>query len=129
MDNIYFNEILETHKKIQRWLSGSAQQAELPFLLAHFSPLFSMVGVDGVIVDYNGLAAFFSDSFGKSPGFKIGIDEFCELASNGNFSVVSYREHETDNTTNKTVRRLTVVFERSDERIRWRYLQETACVA
>lgn len=57
--NPYFQEVVDAHVDIERWLSGRAEHGLLPALLERFSPHFSMVAARGAALDRAGLDTLF----------------------------------------------------------------------
>lgn len=126
LPNPYFNEVVDAHVDIERWLSGRAEPERLASLLTRFSPDFSMITLSGAVLDYAGVDALFSRGHGVRPGLVIGIDELRSLAVWSDGAVIRYRETQTDGEGRRTVRRSTAVFRReADGLIMWRHLHET----
>ncbi|WP_175776244.1 DUF4440 domain-containing protein [Burkholderia anthina] len=130
LPNPYFNEVVDAHVDIERWLSGRAEPERLASLLLRFSPGFSMITLSGAVLDYTGVDALFSRGHGARPGLVIGIDELRGLAVWSDGAVIGYRETQTDGEGRRTVRRSTAVFRReADGLIVWRHLHETPVAA
>ncbi|AOI75511.1 MULTISPECIES: hypothetical protein [unclassified Burkholderia] len=130
LPNPFFNEVVDTHVDIERWLSGRAEPGRLAMLMARFSPGFSMITTSGTVLDYAGVDALFSRGHGARPGLVIGIDELRALAVWSDGAVIGYRETQTDMEGRRTVRRSTALFRReADGVIVWRHLHETPVAA
>lgn len=117
MQNAGFNEVLEAHVLIRQWLAGDAR----PPLLERFAEGFTMFTLKGAALGKAQLEAFFAQAYGSRPGLSIEIDELHEVAP----GVVTYREHQQDDTGQGNVRWSTVVFDRQGK---WLHLQETAAM-
>ncbi|KAF1024843.1 MAG: hypothetical protein GAK37_03012 [Pseudomonas sp.] len=125
--NDLFDEVIQTHIEIEQWFAGAAPDGTLERLLARFSPDFSMVAPStGARVDCAGVKALFTRLGGQRPGLKITLSELAGLGD----GIVTYREHQIDDSGAQTDRRATAVFERqADGRLLWRHLHETWCQA
>lgn len=122
----FLQEVVDAHVAIEQWLSGQAAVEALAPLLARFSPDFSMVTLQGALLDHVGLIALFSRGHGARPGLHIALDELRGIQAGPHGAVVAYRETQVDGAGRRTVRRSTAVFERAaDGRIAWRHLHET----
>lgn len=126
--NRYFQEVLDAHELISRWLGEArAPQAVCETLLARFSPAFSMVVLSGNRLDYTGLCAFFRTQGGAKAGLEIGIENMQLVAESATGAVVSYQERQQLPGQNATLRYSTVVYELgADGKVMWRHLHETA---
>ncbi|MBV6823973.1 DUF4440 domain-containing protein [Pseudomonas sp. PD9R] len=124
----YFDEVIQAHVAIEKWLAEERDESELEQLLARFSPQFSMVSPMGRVLDFDELNELFLQAGGKKLGFRIELSELRGIALYDGGATVSYREQQTDATGLRTDRRSTVVFEkRADSRVIWRHLHETFC--
>ncbi|MGJ7518679.1 DUF4440 domain-containing protein [Pseudomonas baetica] len=123
----YFDEVIQAHIRIEKWLAEEQDEAELEHLLSRFSPQFSMVSPLGRVLDFDALNELFTLAGGKKLGFRIELSELRGLALHDDGATVSYREQQTDATGLHSDRRSTVVFEKVDGKILWRHLQETFC--
>ena len=123
----YFDEVIQAHIAIEQWLAEERDLSELEQLLMRFSPQFSMVSPLGRVLDFEALHELFLLAGGKKLGFRIELSELRGVALYDGGAVVSYREQQTDATGLHSDRRSTVVFEKVDDRILWRHLQETFC--
>ncbi|HEF4757866.1 TPA: DUF4440 domain-containing protein [Pseudomonas putida] len=123
----YFDEVIQAHIRIEKWLAEEQDPYELDHLLTRFSPQFSMVSPLGRILDFDALSELFTLAGGKKLGFRIELSELRGLALHDSGATVSYREQQTDATGLHSDRRSTVVFEKVDGKILWRHLQETFC--
>ncbi|NUU37206.1 DUF4440 domain-containing protein [Pseudomonas sp. C2B4] len=123
----YFDEVIQSHVAIEKWLAEEQDPSELEHLLTRFSPQFSMVSPLGRVLDFNALEALFMLAGGKKLGFRIELSELRGIALHNDGATVSYREQQTDATGLHSDRRSTVVFEKVDGKILWRHLQETFC--
>ncbi|KAB0498669.1 DUF4440 domain-containing protein [Pseudomonas vancouverensis] len=123
----YFNEVIQAHVAIEQWLAETRDTTELEQLLSRFSADFSMVSPLGRVLDFDALNELFSLAGGKKLGFRIELSDLRGIALYDGGATVSYREQQTDATGLHSDRRSTVVFEKIDERILWRHLQETFC--
>ena len=54
--NPYFNEVIDAHIAIERWLGKGAGEEQA--LLARFTPDFSMIALNGAPLDFTALCAF-----------------------------------------------------------------------
>jgi hypothetical protein len=79
------------------------------------------------VLDFAALSELFLLAGGKKLGFRIELSELRGIALYDGGAVVSYREQQTDATGLHSDRRSSVVFEKVDGKILWRYLQETFC--
>ncbi|ABC36277.1 hypothetical protein [Burkholderia thailandensis] len=128
--NPYFQEVIDAHVDIERWLSGHAEFDRLPALLGRFSPHFSMIATRGAPLDHAGLDELFRRGHGQRPGLRIAIDELQQIGAWRGGAVIGYRETQTDGQGRTNTRRSTVVFERgAASRIVWRHLHETPLAA
>ncbi|WP_160106390.1 DUF4440 domain-containing protein [Pseudomonas izuensis] len=125
----YFDEVIQAHVAIEKWLAEEQDPRELERLLTRFSPQFSMVSPLGRVLDFDALNQLFMLAGGKKLGFRIKLSELHGLALHNGGATVSYREQQTDATGLHSDRRSTVVFEKVDGRILWRHLHETFCSA
>lgn len=114
--NPYFQEVVDAHVDIERWLSGRAEHGLLPALLERFSPHFSMVAARGAALDRAGLDALFRQGRGQRSGLRIEIDELKQIGAWRDGAVIGYRETQTDGEGRSNTRRSTVVFERDAAR-------------
>ncbi|MDZ5435670.1 DUF4440 domain-containing protein [Pseudomonas fluorescens] len=124
----YFDEVIQAHVAIEKWLAEEQDASELECLLTRFSPQFSMVSPLGRVLDFDALEQLFVLAGGKKLGFRIQLSELRGLALHNGGATVSYREQQTDATGLHSDRRSTVVFEKqADGKVLWRHLQETFC--
>ncbi|WP_137803810.1 DUF4440 domain-containing protein [Pseudomonas sp. G(2018)] len=124
----YFDEVIQAHVAIEKWLAEEQDASELERLLTRFSPQFSMVSPLGRVLDFDALEQLFMLAGGKKLGFRIQLSELRGLALHNGGATVSYREQQTDATGLHSDRRSTVVFEKQvDGKVLWRHLQETFC--
>ncbi|MGY2341598.1 DUF4440 domain-containing protein [Pseudomonas sp. SDO5532_S415] len=124
----YFDEVIQAHVAIEKWLAEEQDASELERLLTRFSPQFSMVSPLGRVLDFDALEQLFMLAGGKKLGFRIQLSELRGLALHNGGATVSYREQQTDATGLHSDRRSTVVFEKqADGKVLWRHLQETFC--
>jgi hypothetical protein len=124
----YFDEVIQAHVAIEKWLAEEQDASELECLLTRFSPQFSMVSPLGRVLDFDALEQLFMLAGGKKLGFRIQLSELRGLALHNGGATVSYREQQTDATGLHSDRRSTVVFEKqADGKVLWRHLQETFC--
>ncbi|AWY41087.1 DUF4440 domain-containing protein [Pseudomonas putida] len=123
----YFDEVIQAHVAIEKWLAEEQDPSELDHLLSRFSPQFSMVSPLGRVLDFDALNELFTLAGGKKLGFRIELSELRGIALHEAGATVSYREQQTDATGLHSDRRSTVVFEKVQGRILWRHLQETFC--
>ncbi|AGK51017.1 hypothetical protein BTI_4122 [Burkholderia thailandensis MSMB121] len=124
--NPYFQEVIDAHVDIERWLSGQAEFDRLPALLGRFSPHFSMIAARGTSLDRAGLDELFRRGHGQRPGLRIEIDELQRIGAWRDGAVIGYRETQIDGEDRPNTRRSTVVFEYdAASRIVWRHLHET----
>jgi len=123
----YFDEVIQAHVAIEQWLAEERDASDLEKLLVRFSPQFSMVSPLGRVLDFDALNDLFTLAGGKKLGFRIELSELLGIALYEGGATVSYREQQTDATGLHSDRRSTVVFEKLDDRILWRHLQETFC--
>lgn len=126
--NPYFQEVLDAHQLIQKWLGNKEAKEEVcETLLARFSPAYSMVTMGGGLLDYPKVNAFFRTQRGARPGLKIGISDMRIMAASDHGATVVYRETQQLPGESPTLRFSTVVFEaKQNGRVIWRHLQETA---
>ncbi len=129
--NRYFQEVLDAHQLISRWLGeASAPQDVCETLLARFSPAFSMVALSGNRLDHAGLSAFFRAQGGAKSGLEIGIESMQLVAESATGAVVTYHERQQLPGQNATLRYSTVVYELGEDgKVMWRHLHETAAAA
>ncbi|MDP9655832.1 UNVERIFIED_ORG: hypothetical protein J2W87_003774 [Pseudomonas putida] len=123
----YFDEVIQAHVAIEQWLAEERDASDLEKLLTRFSPQFSMVSPLGRVLDFDALNELFTLAGGKKLGFRIELSELLGIALYEGGATVSYREQQTDAAGLHSDRRSTVVFEKLDDRILWRHLQETFC--
>ena len=124
----YFDEVIQAHIAIEKWLALELDESVLEQLLARFSPQFSMVSPLGRVLDFDALNELFTLAGGKKLGFRIELSELRGIALYDGGATVSYREQQTDATGLHSDRRSTVVFEKqADGRVIWRHLHETFC--
>lgn len=123
----YFDEVIQAHVLIEKWLAEEQDASALERLLSRFSPQFSMVSPLGRALDFAALNELFMLAGGKKLGFRIALSELSGLALHDSGATVSYREQQTDATGLHSDRRSTVVFEKIKGKIVWRHLQETFC--
>ena len=123
----YFDEVIQAHVAIEQWLAEERDTSDLEKLLTRFSAQFSMVSPLGQVLDFDALNDLFTLAGGKKLGFRIELSELLGIALYEGGATVSYREQQTDATGLHSDRRSTVVFEKLDDRILWRHLQETFC--
>ncbi|WP_085715897.1 DUF4440 domain-containing protein [Pseudomonas sp. B28(2017)] len=123
----YFDEVIQAHVAIEKWLAEEQDPSGLDHLLTRFSPQFSMVSPLGRVLDFDALNELFTLAGGKKLGFRIELSELRGIALHDTGATVSYREQQTDATGLHSDRRSTVVFEQVDGKILWRHLQETFC--
>ncbi|QZP35386.1 DUF4440 domain-containing protein [Pseudomonas sp. DR48] len=124
----YFDEVIQAHIAIEKWLALELDESVLEQLLARFSPQFSMVSPLGRVLDFEALSELFMLAGGRKLGFRIELGELRGIALYDGGAVVSYREQQTDATGLHSDRRSTVVFEKqADGKVLWRHLHETFC--
>jgi hypothetical protein len=124
----YFDEVIQAHIAIEKWLALELDESVLEQLLTRFSPQFSMVSPLGRVLDFDALSELFMLAGGRKLGFRIELGELRGIALYDGGAVVSYREQQTDATGLHSDRRSTVVFEQqADGKVLWRHLHETFC--
>jgi hypothetical protein len=124
----YFDEVIQAHIAIEKWLALELDESVLEHLLTRFSPQFSMISPLGRVLDFEALSELFMLAGGKKLGFRIQLSELRGIALYDGGAVVSYREQQTDATGLHSDRRSTVVFEKqADGKVIWRHLHETFC--
>lgn len=124
----YFDEVIQAHIAIEKWLALELDESVLEQLLTRFSPQFSMVSPLGRVLDFEALSELFMLAGGRKLGFRIELGELRGIALYDGGAVVSYRERQTDATGLHSDRRSTVVFEQqADGKVLWRHLHETFC--
>jgi hypothetical protein len=124
----YFDEVIQAHIAIEKWLALELDESVLEQLLTRFSPQFSMVSPLGRVLDFEALSELFMLAGGRKLGFRIELGELRGIALYDGGAVVSYREQQTDATGLHSDRRSTVVFEKqADGKVLWRHLHETFC--
>ena len=123
----FFEEVIQTHVEIEQWFAGVAPEDTLPRLLARFSPEFSMIAPStGTRMNAAGVKYLFTRLGGQRPGLKITLSELIGIDRHARGAVVSYREHQIDDSGTQTDRRATVVFEKqASGALLWRHLHET----
>ena len=121
--NPYFNEVIDAHIAIERWLGKGAGEEQA--LLARFTPDFSMIALNGARWISPRCALFRAHRAAK-PGLEIEIEEMKLVAEWPTGAVVSYREKQRLPGQSATLRYSTVVFERLPDALGWRHLHETA---
>ncbi|GBU14589.1 hypothetical protein AwEntero_31900 [Enterobacterales bacterium] len=126
--NRYFQEVLDAHQLIRRWLGeASAPQEVCESLLGRFSSAFSMVGISGNRLDTAGLSAFFRTQGGAKSGLEIEIENMQLVAESATGAVVTYQERQQLPGQNATLRYSTAVYELDEGgKVMWRHLHETA---
>ncbi|WP_340615113.1 DUF4440 domain-containing protein [Xenorhabdus thailandensis] len=126
--NRYFQEVLDAHVLIRRWLGDATSPAEVcEDLLARFSPAYSMVTPGGGQLDYTSLTSFFRMQCGAKSGLEIEIDNMQLIAESATGATVTYQERQLLPGQDATLRFSTVVFELgADNQVIWRHLHETA---
>jgi len=126
--NRYRQEVRDAHVLIQRWLSDAdADDAVCDALLARFSPTFSMVTPQGVLLDYDALRTFFQAQRGARPGLHIAIAEARVLTEHAHGATVFYREWQQLPGQPAIPRFSTAVLTCDDAgHILWKHLHETA---
>ncbi|MGB7997277.1 MAG: DUF4440 domain-containing protein [Photobacterium halotolerans] len=126
--NRYFQEVLDAHVLIRRWLGDASSPIEVcEDLLARFSPAYSMVTPGGDQLDYTSLTSFFRTQRGVKPGLEIEIDNIQLIANGAAGATVTYQEKQQLPGLDATLRFSTVVFELGmDNQVVWRHLHETA---
>ncbi|SDP54550.1 hypothetical protein SAMN04489798_6188 [Pseudomonas arsenicoxydans] len=124
----YFDEVIQAHIAIEKWLALELDESVLEQLLTRFSPQFSMISPLGRVLDFEALSELFMLAGGRKLGFRIELSELRGIALYDSGAVVSYREQQTDATGLHSDRRSTVVFEKQvDGKVLWRHLHETFC--
>ncbi|MBV4366774.1 DUF4440 domain-containing protein [Erwinia phyllosphaerae] len=126
--NIYFQEILDAHQLIRRWLGdASTPDAVCENLLARFSPAYSMVMPGGTQLNYATLCTFFRTQRGAKAGLEIEIENMQIIAESSAGATVTYQERQQLPGQPGTLRFSTAVFETGSEgQVRWRHLHETS---
>lgn len=125
-DNPWFNEVIEAHELIQRWLGSRCATEVAEQLLARFSERYSMVGIAGNVLDYRGLCGFFRASGGVKAGLEIEVFDLRLVSEWLHGAVVQYQEKQTL-AGNATLRYSTAVFQRNVQgEIFWQHLHETS---
>jgi hypothetical protein len=124
----YFDEVIQAHIAIEKWLALELDESVLEQLLARFSPQFSMISPLGRVLDFDALSELFMLAGGRKLGFRIELSELRGIVLYDGGATVSYRERQTDATGQHSDRRSTVVFEKqADGKVLWRHLHETFC--
>lgn len=126
--NRYFQEVLDAHELIRRWLGDANTPAGVcDNLLARFSPAYSMVTPGGGQLDYTSLTSFFRTQYGAKAGLNIDIENMQLIAESAAGATVTYQERRQLPGHDATLRFSTVVFESgTDNQVIWRHLHETA---
>jgi len=126
--NRYFQEVLDAHVLIRRWLSDTSCSPDVcDQLLARFSPAYSMVTPGGIKLDLSSLVTFFRSQRGQKVGLEIEIENMQLIAESATGATVTYQERQKMPGQAETLRFSTVVFEAGkDNQVMWRHLHETA---
>lgn len=126
--NRYFQEVIDAHLLIQRWLGDASTPHDLcDQLLARFSADYSMITLSGHALDFTALSGFFRSQQGAKSGLEIAIEQMKLVAESATGAVVSYQERQQRPDQQATLRYSTVVFELNGEgNVLWRHLHETA---
>lgn len=126
--NRYFQEVIDAHVFIQRWLAdASTPLAVCDELLARFSADYSMVTLSGHRLDFTALSEFFRSQRGAKTGLEIAVEQMTLVTESENGAVVSYQERQQLPGQLATLRYSTVVFELNAQgNVIWRHLHETA---
>jgi hypothetical protein len=126
--NRYFQEVLDAHEFIRRWLGEATTQNHVcDDLLARFSPDFTMVSTAGSLLDFDALNRFFRTQRGVRKGLTLDIMDMQMVAESERGATVCYKEQQHVPGQNTTLRFSTVVFELNEQgKVRWRHLHETA---
>ena len=126
--NRYFQEVVDAHALISRWLGDETAAIEVcETLLARFSPAYSMVTPGGAMLDFTALNAFFRAQRGAKKGLHIDIENMQLITESADGATVTYQEQQQLPGQNATLRFSTVVFESApDGTLRWRHLHETS---
>ncbi|OTA21889.1 hypothetical protein Xbed_00138 [Xenorhabdus beddingii] len=126
--NRYFQEVLDAHELIRRWLGDASTSKDVcENLLARFSPAYSMVTPGGGQLDYKALRAFFSTQCGAKAGLEIEIENMQVISASSVGATVTYQERQQLPDQDATLRFSTVVFELGKEnQVIWRHLHETS---
>ena len=121
--NPYFNEVIDAHIAIERWLGKGAGEEQA--LLARFTPDFSMIALNGAPLDFTALCAFPRASRRQTrTGNRDRRDEAGGRMADGRGSQLSRKTAVAGQSA--TLRYSTVVFERLPDALGWRHLHETA---
>ena len=125
--NPYFQEVLDAHTLIARWLGDAdCPDSLLARLMARFSTDFEMIAPGGKTLDRAELEPFFMAHRGARPGLEIEISDMQHLCGSEKGATVAYRERQSVPGQAPTLRYSVVIFENDvSGAIVWRYLQET----
>jgi len=126
--NRYFQEVIDAHLLIQRWLGDATSPLSIcEELLGRFSADYSMVTLSGHSLDFAALSHFFRSQRGAKQGLEIAIKQMTLVAESEKGAVVSYQEQQQLGDQQPTLRYSTVVFELNTQgNVVWRHLHETA---
>jgi len=121
--NRFFNELVDTHVKIENWLGQG--KGDLEVLLSRFDRNFSMISINGTKLDFLTLEAFFQNNCGTKDGLKIIMDKMEILAEWSQGALVSYVERQVLPNHIESLRHSTVLLTLEGDEMLWRHLHET----
>ncbi|MGL5585888.1 MAG: DUF4440 domain-containing protein [Plesiomonas sp.] len=126
--NRYFQEVLDAHVLIGRWLGDTNTPQEIcEQLLTRFSQNYTMVTPYGQQLDNTALNTFFRTQRGTKAGLEISIENMQLVTQSETGAIVTYQERQQRSGHNVSLRYSTAVFELDKAgNISWRHLHETA---
>lgn len=128
LENEIRQDIEALHEFFVGWYNGTLPEAayENEFA-ARLDPNFTIIMPSGVELDHDSLSAAMRQSFGKNPGFRIGIRNVRLVHAGETTAVATYEEwqhHEEEGPESVSARVSTVAFERGDT-LKWLHVHET----
>lgn len=125
MDDRFAEVVLGQHRLLARWLGSRADPVVLDELMAAHTPEFTLVTVDGQVLDRDTLLAALAHGAGSQPGLRIEITDTTVVARLADGGVL-IRFTETHLLGRQaSARRVSALLRSGDGVLRWAYVHET----
>jgi hypothetical protein len=120
-------EVEHQHQLLATWIGSAAQPAVLDALRAAHTADFSMVTVDGQVVDRQALLDGLAGARNARPGLRILISEVTVAVELGDTVLARFLETHVEHrhTSSRRVSALLSADQHAPHGLRWRYIHET----
>ncbi|HKN52421.1 MAG TPA: DUF4440 domain-containing protein [Amycolatopsis sp.] len=127
MDDQVEDAVAHQHRLLAEWLGSRADQAVLAELRAAHTADFTLVTIDGEVLDRDTLFAALEAAAGAQPGLRIDITDVTVVARLEDALLVRFLETHLRR-EQATARRVTALLRSGEGPLRWAYVHETTAL-